>query len=194
MYMMLMAAVHQCLGEPVVSHLGLDHQGDSAWVLDSWRVVLAAPSDWLLRPVEELGDVHLGHRIDGDGAGDDLLLALRIEACEGMERAGHVAEFSAVWRVVVGVLPCSPCLLNLPEGVAVGSRVRCGLPFPAMKRTRLVKEGRGVEPWLGLVVATVAALSSVATEGFGLALCMPGMATKSTRPSLRRLPVRRVLL
>src|SRR4051812_3117330 len=84
-----------------------------------------------------------------------------------MERAGHVAEFSAVWRVVVGVLPCSSCLLNLPEGVAVGGRVRCGLPFPAMKRTRLVKEGRGVEPWLGLVVAAIAA------KAFGIALCVP---------------------
>src|SRR3954469_25316699 len=90
-----------------------------------------------------------------------------------MERAGHVAEFSAVWRVVVGVLPRSPCLLNLPESVEVGGRVCCGFPFPAMKRTGLVKEGRGVEPWLGLVVAAVAALSSVAAEAFGLALCVP---------------------
>src|SRR3954463_6772497 len=98
-----------------------------------------------------------------------------------MERAGHFAEFSAIWQVVVGVLPCSPCLLDLPEGVVVGGCVRCGLPFPAMKRTRLVKEGRRVEPWLGLIVAAVAALSSVATlssvaaEALGLALCVPGV-------------------
>src|SRR4051812_42850564 len=132
------------LGEPVVSHLGLDYQGDSAWVLDARRVVLEAPSDWLLRPIEELGNVHLGYRVDGDDAGDDLLLALRVEACEGVERAGHAAEFSVVWRVVVGVLPRSPCLLDLLERVAVGGRVRCGLPFPVVKRTRLVKEGSRV--------------------------------------------------
>src|SRR3954465_6957329 len=142
----------------------------------SWRLQV------LLRPVEELGNVHLGHRVDGDGAGDDLLIALRVEACEGMERAGHFAEFSAVWRVVVGVLPCSPCLLDLPEGVAVGGCVRYGLPFPAMKRRRLVKEGRRVEPWLGLVVAAVAALSSVAAEALGLALCVPGVGDEVDSP------------
>src|SRR3954465_10061208 len=136
----------------------------------SWRLQV------LLRPVEELGNVHLGHRVDGDGAGDDLLIALRVEACEGMERAGHFAEFSAVWRVVVGVLPCSPCLLDPPEGVAVGGCVRCGLPFPAMKRTRLVKEGRGAEPWLGLVVAAVAA------EALGLTLCVTGVGDEVDSP------------
>src|SRR4051812_19667012 len=170
------------LGEPVVSHLGLDHQGDSAWVLDSWRVVLAAPSDWLLRPVEELGDVHLGHRVDGDGAGDDLLLALRVESCEGVERAGHAAEFSAVWRVVVGVLPRSPCLLDLLERVAVGGRVHGGLPFPSVKCTRLVKEGRGVEPWFRLVVSAIAALPPVAAEALRLALRVPSICDEVDSP------------
>src|SRR4051812_47074717 len=99
-----------------------------------------------------------------------------------MERAGHVAEFSAVWRVVVGVLPRSPCLLNLPEGVAVGGRMRCGFPFPAMKRTRLVKEGRRVEPRLGFEVAAVVALSSVAKEALGLALCVPGVGDEVDSP------------
>ena len=75
-----------------------------------------------------------------------------------------------------------PCLLNLPESVVVGGCVRCGLPFPAMKRTRLVKEGRRVEPWLGLVVAAVAALSSVAAEALGLALHVPGVGDEVDSP------------
>ncbi len=66
--------------------------------------------------------------------------------------------------------------------MAVGGCVRCRLPFPAMKRTRLVKEGRGVEPWLGLVVAAVAALSSVAEEALGLALCVPGVGDEVDSP------------
>ena len=122
------------------------------------------------------------YRVDGDGAGDDLLLALRVEACEGMERAGHFAEFSAVWRVVVGVLPRSPCLLDLPEGVAVGGGVRCGFSFPAMERTWLVKEGHGIEPWFVLVIAAIAALPSVAAVALGLALCVPGVSDEVESP------------
>src|SRR3954470_2564769 len=99
-----------------------------------------------------------------------------------MERAGHIAEFSAVWRIVVGVLPRSSCLLNLPESVAVGGRVRGGIPFPAVKRTRLVKEGRGIEPWFHLVVAAVAALPSVAAEALGLALRVPGVGDEVDSP------------
>ena len=60
--------------------------------------------------------------------------------------------------------------------------MRGGLSFPAMKRTRLVKEGRGVEPWLGLVVAAVAALSSVAAEAFGLVLHVPGVGDEVDSP------------
>src|SRR3954466_11015725 len=99
-----------------------------------------------------------------------------------MERAGHITKFSAVWRVVVGVLPRSPCLLNLPESVAVGGRVCSGLPFPAVKHTQLVKEGRGVEPWFRLVVAAVAALPSVAAEALGLALRVPGVGDEVESP------------
>src|SRR3954466_3436531 len=99
-----------------------------------------------------------------------------------MERAGHFSEFSAVWRVVVGVLPRSPRLLDLPEGVAVGGGVRCGLPFPAMKRTWLVKESCGVDPWVGLVVAAIADLSSVAAEALGLMLRMPSVGDEVDSP------------
>ena len=60
--------------------------------------------------------------------------------------------------------------------------MRGGLPFPAVKHTRLVKEGRGVEPWLGLVVVAVAALSPVAAEAFGLALCVPGIGDEVDLP------------
>src|SRR3954471_17154956 len=104
--------------------------------------------------------------------------------------ASYTAEFSAVLRVVIGVLPCSPCLLDLLERVEVGRRVRGGLPFPAVKRTRLVKEGRGVEPWFRLVVATVAAMPPSRRNILGSRCACPALATKSTRPSLRRLPVR----
>ena len=43
--------VHQCLGQPVVGHLWPDHQVDSPWILNSWRVVLATLGDALFRPV-----------------------------------------------------------------------------------------------------------------------------------------------
>ena len=128
------------------------------------------------------GDVYLGHRVDGDGAGDDLLLALRVEACEGVERAGHTAEFSAAWWVVVGVLPRSPRFLNLLERVAVGGRVRGGLPFPAVEGTWLVKEGRRIEPWLVLVIAAIAPLPSVAAEALGFARCVSGVGDEVDSP------------
>src|SRR3954471_17193282 len=96
--------------------------------------------------------------------------------------ASYTAEFSAVLRVVIGVLPCSPCLLDLLERVEVGGRVRGGLPFPAVKRTRLVKEGHGVEPWFRLVVAVVAALPSVAAEALGLALRVPDVGDEVDSP------------
>ncbi len=51
-----------------------------------------------------------------------------------------------------------------------------------MKRTWLVKEGRGVEPFLGLVVAAVAALSSVAAKALGLALRVPGVGDEVDSP------------
>ena len=57
-----------------------------------------------------------------------------------------------------------------------------GLPLPVVKRTRLVKEGRGVEPWFRLVIAAVAALTSVAAEALGLALRVPGVGDEVDSP------------
>jgi hypothetical protein len=43
--------IHQSLGEPVVSYIGLHDMGDSVGVFDPRHVIDATPGDALLRPI-----------------------------------------------------------------------------------------------------------------------------------------------
>ena len=121
------AAVHQGLGEPVVTDFWLHNQCDSPGIFDPGRVISATPVDFLLRPVQPARNVD-DDGVDADGVGEYLPFAPAGGAGESMEGAVVIAE-SLVGRLVlvlvlVGVAGLrAPGLLNLFELKALRGRV-----------------------------------------------------------------------
>ncbi|KAK1627689.1 hypothetical protein QYE76_002004 [Lolium multiflorum] len=97
MILMELPPVHRGLGEPNVSDLGLDYQGDSPWILDSGRVSFATPSDTLLGPIEPARDVS-DDNVHGNCTGQNFLVAQVTHSIEGAECAGVATE------TILGVL------------------------------------------------------------------------------------------
>ena len=115
---------HERLAQPESLDSWSNDESDSPWALAPWGLVVAAPRDIVLRPVEPTRDVRCYMT---DSSRQHLLLAAICDSSEDVETAGIFAEGLAIILPLVGCRCSSRCgkleLLDLLPIVTLGGGV-----------------------------------------------------------------------